>query len=107
MIVFHGNFRAIDTKVQSNYFNESSALTSLSQIGIDFQRKSAGAGALNINLNTLGSAFKKDAAGTVSLLSQVEDALVDLAGGYVTLAGKKLPALPMLALAQYAILNHP
>ncbi|HLO62470.1 MAG TPA: hypothetical protein VK165_05845 [Azonexus sp.] len=76
---------ALDTAVQGNFANDSSALGNLEQIGIVFQPAQLPGGSnLSIDLAKLKSAFQGDPKGSFSLLAQAAISLGRLAGDYVT-----------------------
>lgn len=90
--------QTLDSQAQADFANGSSALTTLSQIGIVFQPGAVfGAGTLSINLGTLESAFTADAAGAFSLLSQAARAFGDVAGKFVDQATIRFSTLDALA----------
>lgn len=72
---------ALDAQAKAGYANGNSPLTSLSQLGIQFQPSPIPGlgGSLSIDLEILQSAFNRDAAGAFSLLSSVADAFGSLA----------------------------
>lgn len=94
-----GLTQSFNAQVQANYSNANSALSNLSQLGIEFQPSPlpGGGGSLSINLSTLQSAFNSDAAGAFSLLSKAASAFGDVAGSYVAQANSQYSALAALA----------
>jgi hypothetical protein len=94
----------LDAQAQANYDNGGSALTSLSQIGIELQPATVpgGGGSLSINLDTLVSAFESDPAAAFSLLSQAANAFAGLAGTAAAAAGNQIPTLNALTQASTA-----
>lgn len=86
---------SLNTQTQASFSNGSSALTNLSQLGIEFQPSPipGGKSSLSINLNTLQSAFNSDASGAFSLLATAANSLGSLAGGFINQSGVILPSL--------------
>lgn len=89
--------QALDTQAQAIYANGNSALTNLSQLGIQFQPSSLpGGGSLSIDLAKLQTAFNSDAAGAFSLLSKAVTALGTTAGNFVEQSGGRYAILAVL-----------
>lgn len=85
-----GLSQSLDTQTQATYANDGSSLTSLSQLGIEFQPSSfaGGGGRLSLDLEALRSAFDADAEGAFSLLSKAANAFGDL-GGSIAAEGSR------------------
>ncbi len=89
---------SLNTQAQASFSNGSSALTNLSQLGIEFQPSPfpGGKSSLSINLATLQSAFNTDATGAFSLLAAATNSFSELAGGVISQAGGQFSALATL-----------
>ena len=87
--------QSLNSQVQASLANSNSALTNLSQLGIDFTPSPipGGKSSLSINLVTLQSAFNTDASGAFSLLAAATNSLGSLAGGFINQSGAILPSL--------------
>jgi hypothetical protein len=93
-----GLAQSLGSQAQASYANGNSALTTLSQLGINYQPSPfAGAGgSLNIDLNKLQTAYNADSAGAFSLLSNAANAFSGLAGNFITQQGGQFSALAAL-----------
>lgn len=91
--------QSLNTQAQASYTNGNSALTSLSQLGIEFQPSPVpgAGGSLSVNLATLQSAFNSDAAGAFSLLSDAASAFNDVAASFTSQTGTQSSLLATLA----------
>lgn len=101
-VLLGGNVAAASSLTQSlnaqavaSYGNGGSTLTSLSQLGIEFQPSPlpGGGGSLSVNQNTLQSAFNSNPAQAFSLLSQAANAFSGVAAGFVGQAGNQNSSL--------------
>lgn len=90
---------SLNTQAQASFSNGSSALTNLSQLGIEFQPSPlpGGKSSLSINLATLQSAFNTDATGAFSLLATVTNSFSELAGSVISQADSQFSTLATLA----------
>lgn len=89
--------QALDNQALADIPNGNSQLTNLSQIGISLQpTPNYAAGVLNLNQDTLQSAFNADPAGVGTLLSQAINNFGNLANDFVTQLGGQYAALSSL-----------
>lgn len=90
---------SLNTQAQASFSNGSSALTNLSQLGIQFQPSQfpGGKSSLSINLATLQSAFNNDATGEFSLLAAATNSFSVLAGSVISQANSQFSSLATLA----------
>ena len=90
---------SLNSQVQASFSNGSSALTNLSQLGIELQPSPlpGGKSSLSINLAALQSAFNTDATGAFSLLAAAANSFSNLAGSVISQAGGQLSTLATLA----------
>lgn len=94
-----GLSQSLDTQAQAGYTNGASSLTSLSQLGIEFQPSlfDGGGGRLSLDLEALRSAFDADAEGAFSLLSKAADAFGDLGGSIAAEGSRQYSSLAALS----------
>lgn len=90
---------SLDSQAQASFSNGNSALTNLSQLGIEFQPSPlpGGKSSLSVNLATLKSAFNTDATGAFSLLAAATNSFSTLAGNAVNQASSQISTLANLA----------
>lgn len=92
-----GLVQSLNSQVQRNFVNDDSALTRLSQLGIEFQPDLVtGGGTLSLDLATLKSAFNSDATGAFSLLAKAATALGDTTGNFLVQAASQFSVLDTL-----------
>jgi hypothetical protein len=94
-----GLSQSLDAQTQVAYANGGSALTGLSQLGIEFQPSpfAGGGGRLSLDLDALRSAFDADAEGAFSLLSKAADAFGELGGNIAAEGSRQYSSVAALA----------
>jgi hypothetical protein len=88
----------LNTQAQANFDNPSSALTNLSQLGIEFQPAlfPGGNSKMSLDLGKLQAAFNADATGSFALLSKVASAFGDTAANFIGQSGSQYSSLNAL-----------
>ncbi|KMN50228.1 Flagellar capping protein FliD [Chromobacterium violaceum] len=76
----------LNQQAQKSYSNGSSLLTTLSQVGLNYQSPAQYGlgGTLNLNVTSLQAAYNSDSSGTANLLYTVAQSLNALANSYTT-----------------------
>lgn len=99
---------SLDQQTGAVFANGSSSLTSLAQLGIEFEPAGPGfvGGTLSVDLQALQDAFASDPEGAFSLLGEAADSFADLAAGVVSQGGDlsaTLGSLVQLAVTTQAL----
>lgn len=96
---------SLSTQTQANFSNGNSALTTLAQLGVEFQPAvlPGQASRLSLDLDTLRSAFNADSTGAFSLLGKAAGALSDAAGSFVSQSGAQYASLTALTASPFGV----